>query len=78
MLIQLSTLGRQGGNGPKVQIINGSLLISHVNIEREQVDGWECASAENLKEGRESIPIQIGLRGGGIRVFRHFGEVDVG
>lgn len=46
---------------PEVQIVNGSLLITHVDVEREQIDWWECSSAQDLKQSRETIALVVWL-----------------
>lgn len=56
-------------------------MISHVNVEREEVDGRQSTAAQNLEEGWQSVSTEVGLRGRrwaeGIchRVGREVGEV---
>ena len=49
---------------PEVEIVDRALLISHVDVEGEEVDGWEGPSAEGLEEGREAVPVEIRHRRG--------------
>lgn len=49
---------------PEVEIVDGALLISHVDVEGEEVNGWEGPPAEGLEEGREAVPIEIRHRRG--------------
>lgn len=49
-------------NIPEVQIINRALLITHIDVEREQIDRRQRATTQHLKEGWKSIPRQVGLR----------------
>lgn len=53
---------------PKIQIVDRSLLVSHVNVEGEQIDRGQSAPAEDLEESRKSVPVQIGHRRGRRRV----------
>lgn len=41
---------------PEIQIVHGTLLVPHVNIERKEVDWGEGSTTENLKKGRKAIP----------------------
>lgn len=58
--------------GPEVEIINRSLLISHIDVEGKQIYGGERAPAQNFEEGWKPIAIVIGLGRRCIRYFRHF------
>ena len=45
---------------PKVEVVDGALLVAHVDVEGEKVDGWEGPTAQDLEEGREPVPLQVG------------------
>lgn len=62
-------------NQPEIEVVNRALLVSHIYIEREQIDGWKRPPAEDLEQGGESVPIKVGLRGGRVCYgLRHFDE----
>lgn len=42
---------------PKVQIINRTLLVPHINVEREEIDRSESATAEDFEEGRKAVAL---------------------
>lgn len=42
---------------PKVQIINRTLLIPHINVEREEIDRSESAPTEDFEEGRKAVAL---------------------
>jgi hypothetical protein len=54
------TIGRE--NKPKVQIVHRSLLISHINVERKEIDWRERATTQHLEKRWKPIPTQIRLR----------------
>ena len=37
---------------PEIEIVNRSLLISHVDVEGKKVNGSQSLPAQDLKEGR--------------------------
>lgn len=47
---------------PEIKIINRSLLISHVDVEGEEIDGCQSLTTKDLKESRKPIPIEVGMR----------------
>lgn len=51
---------------PEIQIVHRALLISHKDIEREEIHWRKGPSAQNFKKSWEPIPIQIGYRGWGV------------
>jgi hypothetical protein len=42
---------------PEVQIIDRALLIAHVNIEGEEIDGGESATAKDFEECWQAISL---------------------
>lgn len=42
---------------PKIQIVHGALLVPHVNIERKEIDRGKRSTAQDLEQGRETIPL---------------------
>jgi hypothetical protein len=54
------TIARE--NKPKVQIVHRSLLISHINVERKEIDWRERATTQHLEKRWKPIPTQIRLR----------------
>ena len=60
-------------NKPEIEVVDRALLVSHINVEGEKIDGRERPPAKNLEQGRESISIKVGLgRGRVCYGFRHF------
>lgn len=60
-------------NQPEIEVVDRALLVSHINVEGEQIDGRERPPAEDLEQGRESVSIKVGLRGGRVCYgLRHF------
>ena len=47
---------------PEVKVVNRSLLITHVDVEGEQIDRWEGTSAQDLKEGWKAVALVVWLR----------------
>lgn len=45
------TSARARGGLPEVKIVYGSLLVSHVDIEREQIHRRQSSATQNLEEG---------------------------
>ena len=71
----MSTKHRELENQPEIEVVNRALLVSHINIEREQIDGRKRPPAEDLEQGRESVSIKVRLRGGRVCYrLRHFDE----
>ena len=52
--------GRQSG-GPEVEVVNGALLIPHVDVEREQIDRRKRSPTKDFEERRQTVPSQVGL-----------------
>ena len=48
---------RSGLSSPKVQIIHGALLVSHVNVEGEKIDRRQSTATEDLKKRRQAIAL---------------------
>lgn len=42
---------------PEVQVIHRALLVSHVNVKREEVDGGQCAPTKDFEESGQTIPL---------------------
>jgi hypothetical protein len=60
-------------NLPEVEIIHRSLLVSHINVEGEQIDGRQGPSTEHLEEIRQPVAIEVRLRRRRVHVvIRHF------
>jgi hypothetical protein len=53
---------RELSNLPKVKIVDRSLLISHVDVERKEINRREGTPAQNLKQSWQAIPVKIRLR----------------
>lgn len=49
------------GSVPEIEVINGALLVAHIDIEGEEIDGCSSAPAEHLGERRQPIAIHIGM-----------------
>ena len=47
---------------PEIEIVDRSLLISHIDVEGKQVNRSTSLTAEDLKERRQAIAIEIGMR----------------
>ena len=52
----MSGLG-YGENIPEIKIIYGTLLVPHVDVEREEVDWSESPPAQHLKECRQAVSL---------------------
>ena len=46
-------------NLPEIEIINRSLLISHVDVEGKEVDGGQGLPAKDLEERGQAVSIEI-------------------
>lgn len=46
---------------PEVKVVDRSLLITHVDVEGEQIDRWKGASAQDLKEGWKAVALVVWL-----------------
>lgn len=53
----ISPIFEQSPSSPEVQIVHRALLISHVNVEREQVDWGESPPSQNLEESGQPISL---------------------
>jgi len=58
---------------PEIEVIYRSLLISHINIEREQIHRRESSAAENLEKSWKAVSFQVRLGRGGMVRARHLG-----
>ena len=47
--------------GPEVEVVNGALLIPHVDVEREQIDGRKRSPTKDFEERWQTVPSQVGL-----------------
>ena len=45
----------RGGGGPEVEVVEGALLVAHVDEEGEEVDGREGAAREHLDERGKAV-----------------------
>lgn len=63
---------------PEIQIVDRSLLISHVDVEREQVYRRQRPPTENLEESWQAVPVQVRLRGRrpGMKAVGHLSAVS--
>lgn len=53
-------------NSPEIKIVHRTLLISHVDVEREEIDGSKRPATQDLEQGRETIALlRVGERIGG-------------
>lgn len=55
---------------PEIKVVNRSLLISHVNVEGEEVDGCQGLPAEDFEESWQAVSIEVGMRRRSIH-YRH-------
>ena len=46
---------------PKVKIVDGSLLIAHVDVEREEVDWRKSTPSQDLKKGWQTVALVVWL-----------------
>ena len=44
---------------PEVEVVNGSLLVSHIDVEGKEVNRSQSLATENLEERREAISIKV-------------------
>ena len=44
---------------PEVEIVNRSLLVSHIDVEGKEVNRSQSLATENLEERREAISIEV-------------------
>lgn len=44
---------------PEVEVVIRPKLIPNVDVEREQVDGCGCPSAQDFKESWQSMPLRF-------------------
>ena len=49
-------------DSPEVKIVNGSLLVSHVDVVGEQIDRCGCPPLKDFMEGRETVALVILLQ----------------
>ena len=47
------------GSIPEVEIVNRSLLVSHIDVEGKEVHRSQSLATENLEERREAISIEV-------------------
>ena len=40
------------GSLPEIEVVDRALLVSHINVEGEQIDGRQGPPAEDLEQGR--------------------------
>lgn len=42
---------------PEVKIVHRTLLVSHVDVEREEIDGSESPTTQDLEQRRQAIAL---------------------
>lgn len=44
-------------NLPEVEIVHRTLLVTHVDVEREEIDGSESPATKDLEQRRKAIAL---------------------
>lgn len=57
---------------PEVQVVHRALLVSHINVKGEEVDGRQCAAAKDFEESGQTVSLLHIKKG----IWRgHFGRL---
>lgn len=55
--VTVATTNNSLSHSPEIEIIYRALLISHVDVKGEKIDGRQGTATEDLKESREAITL---------------------